>query len=800
MEDLEFLPNPKLKGDKLSYVTSSKEIYVNLFEIKLEKQLVLYQYPYEIKPDIENEVFRAKVKIFHACKDQLRKIYGECFFLGGSLYSLKKIEIEKRFECSIYGNGKHIVTLIISPKTNQRTLNQNDIADSNSLTKQYYEILIRDILHTNPNLVFYKNLFINKPIKKKKEKNSENIIGNDKYSIEFYPGYTSSLLYTEGGKYLNVTLKSKILETKTIYDYLKKVDYKKKSNHQKIKENLINKKFQVTYSKRNYVIYDISFERNPNNTEFLFDKYKIKLKDYYKEIYGKTIKDNNQPLLIAKGTSPKGKQVDLYFVPELCKLSGIDDNMSKNWKFMKELAEQTKLNPKIRVEKTNEFLNFLTNEEWNPDDEEKLTAKKKAEIYGIQIKPLSKKVYGYYMEKSKLWCDKKKTKLYNPKEKTFPVLIKKDMKNWVCLYRKYNYHKADNFWEKLKEASEGYGFEIHEPEWGELNNDDEIDDWLNKAEDMIKEVKPSFVVFLLDKSDIIYKDLKKHSLCTIGYVSQVVKIESLENKKTVLSVCSKILLQINSKLSGVQYMPELSKDIKERKLMIIGVDSSHIKGKTRGVTGVAMVSTINTSFTNFYNKETIIEEENKEQIQYCISKFIEEALVKYKDLNEQMPKGIIIYRQGVSLQQKKFLKNEVNNIQEICNKKNLLYYYILVNTKTNFKFFEKNNSNYNNPQEGLLIFDDNVIHRNYFEFYIQPQNVTGGSATPTCYHVAYGNLDFPEMVPKLTYDLCYLYNNWQGGAVRVPHVLKSAEKLSKMTAKITGEKLNDKLEKGQSYL
>ena len=60
-------------------------------------------------------------------------------------------------------------------------------------------------------------------------------------------------------------------------------------------------------------------------------------------------------------------------------------------------------------------------------------------------------------------------------------------------------------------------------------------------------------------------------------------------------------------------------------------------------------------------------------------------------------------------------------------------------------------------------------------------------------------MNFPEAIPKLTFDLCHLYSNWQG-AVRVPHVLKSTEKLSKMTAKYTLEELNDNLKIGQSYL
>ena len=94
---------------------------------------------------------------------------------------------------------------------------------------------------------------------------------------------------------------------------------------------------------------------------------------------------------------------------------------------------------------------------------------------------------------------------------------------------------------------------------------------------------------------------------------------------------------------------------------------------------------------------------------------------------------------------------------------------------------------------------DGVTNRNYFEFYIQPQEVTQGSATPTCFHVAYGNMNFPEIIPKFTYDLCHIYSNWQG-AISRPNVIKAAEKLSKMTIKYTNMHLNQKLDKGEAYL
>ena len=113
------------------------------------------------------------------------------------------------------------------------------------------------------------------------------------------------------------------------------------------------------------------------------------------------------------------------------------------------------------------------------------------------------------------------------------------------------------------------------------------------------------------------------------------------------------------------------------------------------------------------------------------------------------------------------------------------------------KFFEmeKNRgmSTYENPDSGLLI-TDKVVDSANFEFYIQPQKVTQGTATPTAFHVAYGTMNCPELIPKLTFDLCFLYSNWRG-PVRLPAPLKYAEKLAKV--KIG---LNERLKNTLSYI
>ena len=772
----------------MPYVNNNKDIYVNLFKITIKKPLKLYQYPYSISPEVDPSDLRIRKKLFKYCstgekkdRKKLKDFYGECFISGDSLYGMKEVKEPKTLKCKLYLGGETEYTLTFQPKANERTINQNDL-EKDPLTKQFIEILIRDILHGNPNLEFYKGLFV--------LKNQKQVISGKNGSVNFYPGYTTSFMETEGGNYLNVTLKNKILSTETILEFLDYYKYKDKENQDYIKDLLIGRSFKVKYAKKNYVIDNILFDRNPQKQDFNYENKTTTLKEYFEIKYKIKIKEPSQPLLVVKRKDAEGKDINLYFVPELCYLAGLDDEFIKDRDFMKKLATYTKLTPQDRIKKTNEFLNLLVDKQRDPNNKEKLSAKEKSDLYGIEVSALDKMHKAYYMEKTVLIGANKK--VINP-TKVFNVLSKKDMTKWICLYRKSNYDDAEQLCYSLKKASQGYGLVVSDPEWVEMGDRDKAKLWTEAAEDYMKNGEYKFVVYLLDRNDYIYKDLKIHSLCNNGYVSQVIKASSL--RKNALSVCSKILLQINSKLNGVSYMAKIDDEVKNRKLMIIGVDSSHIKGKR---TGVAMVATINTSFTNFYNKETIIKEEKKEQLQFCISSFIKEALVEYQNFNKKLPGGIVIYRQGVSLQQKDFLISEVDNIKKVCEENKVLYYYILVNTKTTYKFFEKNKNQFNNPGEGLLVLDG-VTNRNFFEFYIQPQLVTGGSATPSCFHVAYGNLDFPEMVPKLTFDLCHLYSNWQG-TVRVPHVLKSAEKLSKMTAKYTLNELNENLKTGQAYL
>jgi aubergine-like protein len=376
--EIHYQAKPTLTKAKLPYLKpEEKEIYVNLFKINIKKPLKLFQYPYAVAPEIDASDLRIRNKLFKYAstgeKENRKKVkdfYGECFVFGDSLYAMKEIKDALTFKSRLYLDGLTEYTIKIQPKANERTINQNDL-EKDPLTKQFIEILIRDILRANPNLDFYRGLFVIKNQKKQldSEKNG---------SVFFYPGYTTSFMETESGNYLNVTLKNKILSKDTVLEYMDYYGYKTQTEKNKLKDDLIGKSFKVTYAKKNFVIDDILFDRNPNIQDFMYDGKKVVLKDYYEKKYKIKIKNLNQPLLVVKKVDSTQKEINLYFVPELCNLAGLDDEFIKDRDFMKQLANFTKLTPKDRITKTNEFLKLLVNNEKKKPDQ--LRAKEKSEL------------------------------------------------------------------------------------------------------------------------------------------------------------------------------------------------------------------------------------------------------------------------------------------------------------------------------------------------------------------------------------------------------------------------------------
>lgn len=831
--DLEFIPNPKLT--KLKYTEKKVPLYSNLYRIGLKKNYILYEYAVKFQHDDLHLSTLLKRKVFSKICTQVTEKYGVYLFTGTSLFTTKEVKEVVNLSSTF---KKFLYSFLIQP-TKELIELKDDPAYMNSLHKRkpevktILELIIKDILRHNPSLKFVKNLY-------GKKYSEKAVKANDFYnSISVMPGFCTKIMFLEEGIFLNVDIKNKILSSSHCLDLINSYITNPK-NVTREETNIINKFFkgrtvETIHTNQRFKIEMVNFEKRANNTTINFENTSVLMTKYYKNLYDIDIEPSS-PLLLIKSKGKNEQKVGRYFPPQLCLMVGLTDEMQQDFHLMQNLAKVTKQNPEDKVASINDIIK-LVNEKKGIPKKNKLTGAEyvlkssyeKKEEYGIDISEVNMKegFYGYMLKTPGI--KGKDDKEIKDIRKPFQILEAKKI-NYFCLYHKdYKQAKA-KLSELFATAGTPYGISIGKADYIEMATEDPKD-WISKIEKTASSTYNLVLILLDDYLQLqgFYDPLKKHSMESKGYVTQIIVTKSLFGKNS-LSIVSNILLQANSKVGGSSYKIDFDAEVKKKNLMLVGVDSSHQSGKNSedglGKSIVAMCASLNNTYTAYTHKKIEIEESVKNSLNLPIASFLYEAICEYFKLNKKLPGGIVIYRQGVSKDQKYYLTSEIEQINSLLinttSEYNLLaktkipFYYILVNKKTTLKFFEcevaggsqnmvskgiktKTSSNipityqFDNPDPGLLIYDS-MTDPEIFEFYLQPQKVNQGTATPTNFHVAFGNLDAPEIIPKLTYDLCYLYSNWRG-PVRVPAPLKYAEKLAK-----TVPSLNDKVKNTLCYI
>ena len=834
---------------------------MNAFPIKFCRDIKIYEYPFTIEPENKEEYIISK--IFNELSREIHQKYGLFYRSGNSFYAIKEELNLNDFKVSIENKGKIEYNLKVDKKAETTTIKKDQKTNFSQIQEKIIFMIIREILTTNPNVKVDRDNFYLENNPKKVEGTGQTYFIHDGYKLSLKQTEVGLCLIVgiknrikgdlnvydalmdeerNYGEDLNERIENLIgkrfvpegsTKSKLIYDidkdltpknsstnygkelfpnfieFFQKV-FKKKVEHEDQPLILVKVKGPQGEEKLNKYVPEFCWlnginENDINSFEFmkkLSQETKLEPDEKVKKIdkcihlfYDKTEKKPNNEKKEDKKEEDEKKED---------KKEGDEKKGKKKKKKNKNRKKNEEKDKKEENEKEEEKNENTINENKINEIDLYNTSDKKREFYGIQILKLDN-ISSYYIVQPTFNNGKNKNLKLNS---IFPVFKSNiDTSQWLCLYHKSLENSTYELLDNLKYYQESLGIKVENKDsnWIEMNSND-FEDWKKTVEKEIEKKEVKFVIFYIsNRNNHLYNKLKKHSNCDNGYISQVIKYESFKNMKKKASYISKLLLQINSKLGGVNYKLNLDKNILDRNIMFIGIDfglnSSHTWDK-RKKGAMTMVATRDKYYSQFFSRNVIIDCKNKDyilSIQENISKFIENAIKKYeKQESGNTPKNIIIYRQGISSYQVDYIKPEVTIIEEICKLKNINYYYVIVNEKTSLKFFElnlkkteKENGEYKNPQPGLVVLDQ-VVDMNKFEMYLQPQKVTQGSATPTYFHAIYGNMNFPELLIKLTYWTTYLYPNWQN-AVRIPHVLKIAEKSSYMTAKITRKQNNEKL-------
>jgi hypothetical protein len=174
-------------------------------------------------------------------------------------------------------------------------------------------------------------------------------------------GYQTAAKIAENGIFLQLSIKHKIINTKSCLEQIKKIQSHSGADFlKKLKELFVNKTVQANYGKyKFYRIDDVTIDKNVMNhtirrkngiNSLTLDNgnhEEITLFQYYNHCYEKTICDKHQPLFISITKDPKTlKEESIYLIPELLLMTGLDDDIRDSDNIKRDMITKTKLDPR----------------------------------------------------------------------------------------------------------------------------------------------------------------------------------------------------------------------------------------------------------------------------------------------------------------------------------------------------------------------------------------------------------------------------------------------------------------------
>ena len=807
-------------------------VITNLFPLEYLSQFhKLYNYSIEILPTISDDNFPLKRVIYNKLETELPSGFRKIIFHGNNLYACVTVEkdlnltnIEKTVKVQ---NQDYSVKLKFAAEINFRNVCFND--NENQEIKHIIEKLIRFIIMRNPNVIKFKDGTMvdistkNMNIKSVSESQGENSLE------QIYRGYMTSVQITESGYFMRINDVNKIISGKSA---LKKILEIREENRNLNKDDLF-KKINQYFSEhrtvlakygnlRTYRVANINFDKSPKNTNITLrekdgKETQCNLVNYYKNQYDLKIKDENQPLievelLKKKGPNTEQEKETIYLIPELVFLTGLehgtnsDDNTTK-----RKITSKTKMRPGDKVNAIRSIFNLLnssTNKIYTNKQGKEVkikSPKEMQELYGIKIGN-NLVVNARVMPQPHL--------MFNHAEK-FVIpnngIFRADNPNKVMKFSNENlFYVCDSrerddarkvfngLMMKCKQKKFIFSNDFRPDRVKEYclqrsNNWNDIASELNRLLPNNNNHQYGFV-FLSPSMEKNYPALKNYFYKKLGLITQFGITKKLADKKRGNSIQFNLVDQFNVKIGGENHHINFVKEniMKNSDVFLVIGLKTQVERAT-GKVKYCMTSSRN-KFLNYINTSIKECENNKQQRDALLTTMFKDAIQNLMKQSPNPPNYIILYRKGgnyieniqLALDEKDIFIKVITDLEEMLKKtKNISmqipFYYICCNLKSDMKFFEvasNDSKSYANPKSGLII-DEGVTQKNRFEFYIQPQFVNQGTATPShyqvmCSHQHNDDVLKLEQLEKLTFYLCYYYFTW-AGAIREPGALKMAE-------------------------
>ncbi|XP_055301772.1 protein piwi-like [Sitodiplosis mosellana] len=626
----------------------------------------------------------------------------------------------------------------------------------------------------------------------------QNMVDLNRFRIQLWPGYETSVRYHDSGILLNCDIVHKVMRTDTVYELMREIQRSNPQNFSNtFRQKVVGLTVLTSYNNKTYRIDDVDFDITPLST-FSRKNVDVTIKQYYSEKYHIEIRDDSQPLLISQPRAKDlrgGEQKPAWLVPELCRITGLDDRQRTDMNMKMALRPYAQMEPRLRRQRLLDFYNRIQSSEDN---------KKIKEEWGLQIQPDLVQINAYCLKAETLtFGDKKELQVNRASWERdtgrgpYTIYSPQTLTRWMVACPQSIEREMQRFVNRLREFAAKMKFPIKEPRWCMYDSDSEM----VRAIDQMASNGPKFILFGMStdsrRNSDSYSAIKKKCFADNAILCQVVTkfiLGSQPNKYD--SVVTKVAIQICCKLGGAPWRPR----VPIKTAMTV---SFHLAKDTvnKNVSYACLVATTGVEDeVSFFS--TVSKIEGPDCSRELTTSFIK-ALNFYENKHETLPSIIFFYRDGVSEGEIPYVFNiQLNHLTETLAKRyeaksmEFKMAYILVSKRINTRFFQSNGSAVNNPSPGTVV-DNTVTLEERYEFFLVSQSCNQGTVAPTNYHVIYDTTGLtPERMQAWTFIQTHVYYNWYG-TTRIPATLQYANKLgfliSNHVHRVPNENLSDKL-------
>ncbi|KAL7131267.1 hypothetical protein ABFS83_13G187100 [Erythranthe nasuta] len=281
----------------------------------------------------------------------------------------------------------------------------------------------------------------------------------------------------------------------------------------------------------------------------------------------------------------------------------------------------------------------------------------------------------------------------------------------------------------------------------------------------ISEGKLQLIVCVMTKKDPGYKNLKWVSETKLGVVTQCCLSGSASKPQGQDQYFANLCLKINAKLGGNNFevAGKFTHFDARDHVMFIGADVNHPAPMNSSCPSIAaVVATVNWPAANKYAARVSPQKHRCEKIENFGAMCLD-LVNTYAKFNKVKPKGIVVFRDGVSEGQFEMVLS-----QELLDLKNSIYdgdyqpsiTLVVAQKRHQTRLFIDNGNSggrIGNVPPGTVV-DTRIVHPLDFDFYLCSHYGALGTSKPTHYYVLWDENSFTsDQLQKLINDMCYTF-------------------------------------------